>query len=105
MRQDDTKQTNVRPHRLRRRVFRVIGVLVALGMATYGALIGYVCYREANVQKPNGYDSIIVLGAQVKPDGEPSVQLRWRLDKALEMYRAAPCAVVVCGRNQGRRAM
>jgi len=97
MRQDDTKQTNVRPHRLRRRVFRVIGVLVALGMATYGALIGYVCYREANVQKPNGYDSIIVLGAQVKPDGEPSVQLRWRLDKALEMYRAAPCVVVVCG--------
>ena len=91
------------PSRKRRgaRVLRVIGLLFLLGVLAYGALVGYVCYREANVPAPTDYDSIIVLGAQVKPDGEASVQLRWRLDKALEMYRLAPCPVVVCGAQGG----
>ena len=102
MRQNETKQTKVQKHALLRRVCRVIGLLAVLGVVSYGALIGYVCYREVNVPKPDGYDSIIVLGAQVKPDGEPSVQLRWRLDKALEMYRATPCTVVVCGAMAGQ---
>ena len=75
----------------------VIGILALAGIIVYAGLVGYVCYREANVPAPDDYDSIIVLGAQVKADGEPSVQLRWRLDKALEMYQASPCAIVVCG--------
>ena len=79
------------------RILRVIALLLALGALGYAALVGYVCYREENVPPPGRYDAIIVLGAQVKEDGEPSVQLRWRLDKALEMYRAQPCVIVVCG--------
>jgi len=43
------------------------------------------------------YDAIIVLGAQVRADGTPSVQLSWRLDKALEAYRNHPGTIVVCG--------
>lgn len=43
------------------------------------------------------YDAIIVLGAQVKPDGTPSVQLGWRLDAACEAYRNKPVPIVVCG--------
>ena len=31
------------------------------------------------------------------PTGEPSVQLRWRLDKAREVYENHPCYVVVAG--------
>ena len=31
------------------------------------------------------------------PTGEPSVQLRWRLDKAREVYDRSPCLMVVCG--------
>ena len=93
------KQTKKRS--LGARVLRLTAFLLALGIAAYGALVAYVCYREANVPAPGVYDAIIVLGAQVKPDGEPSVQLRWRLDKALEMYRQSPCVIVVCGAQGG----
>jgi len=98
MRKHDGKPTASKPKRpLWRRILLVIGVLALAAALAYAALIGYVCYREANVPAPTDYDSIIVLGAQVKADGEPSVQLRWRLDKALEMYEASPCVVITCG--------
>ncbi len=89
------------PRPMWRRILRVLLILAAVGALCYGGLIAWVCYKEANVPQPSSYDSIIVLGAQVKPDGEPSVQLRWRLDKAIEMYRARPCPVVVCGAQAG----
>lgn len=43
------------------------------------------------------YDVIVVLGAQVKPDGEPSEALRRRLALALEKARERPAAVICCG--------
>ena len=64
--------------------------LAAAGAVCYAALIGLVYYWEVNVSEPTDYDSIIVLGAQVLPSGEPSVQLRWRLDKAKEYYEKTP---------------
>ena len=76
------------------RVLRLTAFLLALGIAAYGALVAYVCYREANVPAPGAYDAIIVLGAQVKPDGQPSVQLRWRLDKALDEAQSRGWTVV-----------
>jgi SanA protein len=76
---------------------KLLAVLIAIGVLFYAALIGYVVYRENNVPAPSDYDSIIVLGAQVQPNGDPSVQLDWRLNKAVEMYQAAPCPVIVCG--------
>jgi uncharacterized SAM-binding protein YcdF (DUF218 family) len=91
--------TKARPPKraLLQRVLRLIALLLAAGVLVYGALVAYVCYREANVPPAGDYDAIIVLGAQVKEDGQPSVQLRWRLDKALEMYESRPCVIVVCG--------
>ncbi len=83
------------------KVLRVLCWLIAAGLMVYGGLIAYVCYREDHVPAPTDYDAIIVLGAQVKADGEASVQLRWRLDKALEMYEASPCVMVVCGAQGG----
>jgi uncharacterized SAM-binding protein YcdF (DUF218 family) len=80
-----------------RRIFKLLAVLLTIGVLCYTALIGYVVYREKNVPAPSDYDSIIVLGAQVQPSGEPSVQLDWRLDKATEMYLASPCPVIACG--------
>lgn len=84
------------------RVLRVAGCLLIAGVLAYAALIGLVCYWEANVPAPSGYDGIIVLGAQVLPSGEPSVQLRWRLDKAKEMYELNPCYIVACGGQGGK---
>ncbi len=80
---------------------RMILILACLGIFLYAGLVGFVYVAETQVPAPSDYDSIIVLGAQVLPTGEPSVQLRWRLDKAKEMYALHPCPIVVCG-GQGK---
>ena len=80
-----------------KRWLRILCLLAALGLACYAALVGLVYYWEVNVPQSQEYDGIIVLGAQVQPSGEPSVQLQWRLDKALECYQKNPCYVVVTG--------
>lgn len=72
---------------------------LAAGFAVWSALVVMVVIKEKTLPKadPASTRAIIVLGAQVKPDGELSVQLQWRLDKALEMYRQSPQKIVVCG--------
>lgn len=73
-------------------------ILCVLGILAFGLMLGVLTWLEKNVPAPQGsYDAIIVLGAQVREDGTPSVQLEWRLQKALEWYQHAPCMVVVCG--------
>ena len=84
------------------RLLRALGALALAGILCYGGLIGFVMIRESGVSREvselgNGYDAIIVLGAQVRPTGEPSVQLQWRLDKGLEAWQAHPVPMVVCG--------
>ena len=78
----------------------IIGIIVLL-IVLYAGVVGMVCIREGRVQKTvpaaEGYDAIIVLGAQVKPDGSPSVQLGWRLDAAYDAWRQKEVPVVVCG--------
>lgn len=85
-----------------KRVLNVILWLLVLGVVCYGSLIAWVYYQEISVPEPKDYDSIIVLGAQVLPSGEPSVQLRWRLDKAKEIYELNPCYMVVSGGQAGQ---
>ena len=84
-----------------RKGLRIMLWLIAAAVAAYAGLVAWVYLQEISVPEPADYDSIIVLGAQVKPDGEPSVQLRWRLDRAREVYDASPCYIVVTG-GQGR---
>ena len=87
--------------RIKSRPVRWLLRLVILGVILYAGLVGYICIREGSVLKEvpsaENYDSIIVLGAQVRPDGSPSVQLGWRLDAAEEAYRQKAVPVVVCG--------
>ena len=83
-------------------VIKTIIILAVICIASYGALIGYLCIREAKVLKDaaaivDDYDALIVLGAQVKPDGTPSVQLEWRLDCAVEVWQKKQVPIVVCG--------
>lgn len=75
--------------------------LMLAGILCYAGLIGWVYLQEVSVEKPGDYDSIIVLGAQVKPDGTPSVQLRWRMDTARKVYDEKPCYMVVTGGKAG----
>ena len=80
-----------------RMLIRLAEIVVIL----YLAVFCYVCIREGSVLKTvpssDQYDAIIVLGAQVNPDGTPSVQLSWRLDAAAEAYRNKAVPIVVCG--------
>ncbi len=89
------KQKKKRP--ALRKGLQIMLWLIVLGLMAYAGLVAWVYVQEISVPEPKDYDSIIVLGAQVKPDGEPSVQLRWRLDRAREVYDQSPCYMVVTG--------
>ena len=76
---------------IRSMIFKIIIILIVLGVAVYGITLGYLCIQEGKIPKnaadlTKDYDAVIVLGAQVKPDGIPSVQLSWRLDRAAEVW-------------------
>jgi len=75
----------------------ILLILVLLGVTAYLGVVAMVCWKETHLPPVEDYDAIIVLGAQVKPDGELSLQLKWRLDAAVKAYQAAPCWVVTCG--------
>lgn len=95
------KRTRPKPKSPLKRMLTVILWLVILGVACYSGLVIWVYQQEISLSQPADYDSIIVLGAQVLPSGEPSVQLRWRLDKAKEVYDAHPCYIVLSGGQGG----
>ena len=80
-----------------RKAWRALALLMALGILCYAGLIALVYYWEVNVPNSTEYDGIIVLGAQVKEDGTPSVALERRLTAALESYQADQQLVIVCG--------
>ncbi len=81
-----------------RSVFRFLLWIFLAALAVYLCIFCMVLWKQAHVpQMGNDYDAIIVLGAQVKPDGEPSLQLQWRLDAAAMAYEKKPCPIVVCG--------
>lgn len=84
-------------HTIRKLIIGLIVLLVFL----YAGVVAMVCIREGSVLKTvpaaDEYDAIVVLGAQVKPDGSPSVQLSWRLDAAWEAWEQKHVPVVVCG--------
>ena len=79
------------------RLMKLAMLLVLLGILFYLGVVAMVVYRTNNVPAAGEYDAIIVLGAQVKPDGEPSIQLQWRLDAAYKAWQEQNCLVVVCG--------
>ena len=68
----------------------VLAALVLLGAVCAAGLIGFVYYKETHLPPVGEFDTIIVLGAQVKADGTPSVALERRLTAALEEYRKQP---------------
>ena len=78
-------------------VWRVILALFLAAVIAYLGVIAMVVWKKHHLPPVEDYDAIIVLGAQVKPDGTPNLQLQWRLDVALDAWRAHRCLIVVCG--------
>ncbi len=79
--------------------------LAAAGLMMFLTVLIFLCVREnqakAGPLEEKEYDAVIVLGAQVLPDGTPSVQLAWRLDAAFEAWQCRDVPVVVCGAKGG----
>lgn len=71
--------------------FIKIGLIVSLG------ILGYIVIKEYTYKPPYDYDSLIVLGAQVKEDGTLSNQLRLRLEKTLEIYQQKEVIIITTG--------
>ena len=65
-----------------RRLLTVLAALVLFGVVCAAGLIGFVYDKETHLPPVGGFDTIIVLGAQVKADGTPSVALERRLTAA-----------------------
>ena len=94
--------TRKKPGKTWKKVWKILVGLLALGVLCYAGMVGWIYVQEVSVPQPKDYDSIIVLGAQVLPSGEPSVQLRWRMDAARQVYDAHPCYMVVTGGKAGK---
>jgi len=75
--------------------------LALLGLACAVGLMGFVYYKETHLPPIGDSDVIIVLGAQVKEDGTPSVALERRLTAALESYQQDRQLIIVCGAQGG----
>ena len=75
--------------------------LVLMGAAGALALMGFVYYMETHLPEQIESDVIIVLGAQVKEDGTPSVALERRLTAALQSYQEKQQTIIVCGAQGG----
>ena len=75
-----------------------MGILFLIGILGFSLALLALSYAEKHVSAPQGeYDAIIVLGAQVLPDGTPNVQLQLRLEQALSFYRQQPMPIISCG--------
>lgn len=78
-------------------LIKLLFSLAILFAIVYTFLFAYLLVREHNVPAPGDTQAIIVLGAQVNPDGLPSKQLELRLAEARKAYQANPRVIVVCG--------
>ena len=81
-----------------RSLLRLLLILFLFGLLILLGIFCMVLWKQYHVPAPkNDFDAILVLGAQVTPEGRPSIQLQWRLDAAAEAYASRPCRIVVCG--------
>ena len=76
---------------------KILLCLAIVGIAAFLGIIGMIVWKQNHVPTRENYDAIVVLGAQVKPDGQLSLQLTWRMDEAYALWEKQPCLIVTCG--------
>lgn len=82
-------------------LFMALLALALAGAVAYVGIIAMIFWRAGHVPAAEDYDAIIVLGAQVNPGGEPSIQLQWRLDAAVNAWKEKNTVIVTCGAQGG----
>ena len=83
------------------RILMGLALLCLLFALALLALILWVYAMERSLPPEGQTQAIVVLGAQVKPDGTPSVALARRLAVAEQAYREHPRLIVCCGAQGG----
>ena len=80
-------------------IIRTFWVLFGIGLGIFLLVEGLIlsrCYAPAK----DGADYLIILGAQLKPEG-PSVVLRYRLDEAIKYLKVNRETIVIVSGGQG----
>ena len=83
------------------RFWKVILILGLCGILCWVGLATAVFIREETTPEPSDADCIIVLGARVDPNGEPSIALLRRVTKALECWQQGKAPYIICCGAQG----
>lgn len=83
--------------RKKKKVLRVIGTLLIIGVLCYLLVVGWAVYSETHLPPKQPSQVILVLGAQVKADGSLSVALERRLTLARDEYLQSPQLIITCG--------
>lgn len=92
-----------------KKIIRCLAAFVLLGVMMLFAVNGYVVLLSGDnfatikelKEKETKADAVVVLGAQVKPDGKPSVMLRERLDTGIEIYKAGLTERIIMSGDHG----
>ena len=84
-----------------RRLLMLVLIAVLVAIIAYLGVVGMLVWKVVHIPPAENYDAIVVLGAQVKPDGSLSLQLQWRLDAALEAWQQEKSLIVACGAQGG----
>lgn len=90
-----------------KKVIRCLTAFALVGISILFAVNGYVVLSSGDkitsIKALQGKkaDAVLVLGAQVKADGKPSVMLRERLDTGIEIYKAGLTERIIMSGDHG----
>ena len=82
-------------------ILRALVTALALAFCLAAGGLSAIAMSRARAVALPGADYLVVLGAQVKPDGTPSTVLQYRLDRAVSYLRTSPATTVVVSGGQG----
>ncbi len=97
----------------KKRAVRILAVLLGLALLAALAALGLNawvkhCARGSfltaeQAAGDGGFDCVLVLGCQVRDDGSPSLMLRDRIDRGVELYRSGAAPKILMSGDHGTK--
>ncbi|NLY08594.1 MAG: DUF218 domain-containing protein [Tissierellia bacterium] len=81
-------------------IFVLIAVLIPVGISNY---IKFKSYKKMVANPQGEFDTILVLGAGVLPNGQPSPMLKDRLEKGIELYEKGISGKLLLSGDHGQK--
>lgn len=88
-------------NRLGRRLLSALLALILAAVLLFAGLLCAVLVGDRDRMTGGEAETVVILGCQVMPSGNPSVLLRDRLDTALDYLEGQPQATVIVSGGQG----